>query len=62
MTIADMRDGASWVYEHDRRLRRCAGFGGGGGDGLADAAASAADGGVWVAENVSGVRVDYAAG
>jgi hypothetical protein len=32
------------------------------GDGLPDAAAEATDGGICVAENVSGLRVDYAAG
>jgi hypothetical protein len=50
------------VDEFDRDLRECGGGGGGGAVVLPDAAASARDGGVCVAEDVSGVRVDYAAG
>jgi len=50
------------VYGHDLDL---CGRGGGGacpGGGIPDAADEAADGRIWVAENVSGVRVDYSAG
>ena len=62
MNIADFGNGASWLHERDRHLRRWVGFGSGGGDGLPDAAASAAGGGIRFAEDVSGVRVDYAPG
>ena len=49
------RDERCWNW------RRFAG-GGGTGVGLPGAADEAADGGICVAENVSGVRVDYASG
>jgi hypothetical protein len=47
--------------EYDRDLRQCAGGGVGGGAGLQDAAIEATDGGIRVAKNVSGMRVDHAA-
>jgi hypothetical protein len=49
-------------YELRGYGRRVFGFCVCGGDGLPDAAASAAGGGICIAENVSGVRVDYAPG
>jgi hypothetical protein len=48
--------------ERNRNLRWDAGGGVCGGDGLPDAADEAADCGICIAEDVSGMRVDYAAG
>ena len=48
--------------ERCRDRRRFAGGGGGAGAGLPGAADEAADGGICLAENVSGMRVDYSSG